>query len=130
MLGILDVQDVIDEFDDRELPYTDVDNNNESHINESKIENAIMDAEQHISGYLRKVGIDISNITIQTKQELRRHALNITRYYMSDSNGITTENITERYKDSVNFLKDIASGKAVLNSSISKRATFSQIRMI
>lgn len=104
------------------------DSNGNNMLDEIRIEETLREAEHLVLSYCRLVSIDYDNMTKETMEELRPHIFNIFKYY------ITEENITEvskdKYASTMEYLKNIASGRAVLKTKISKKSGIRQFRII
>lgn len=128
---IVTAAEVIKEFGVASVPSTkDVDGKSVPDI--EIIETALMEAQLEVFSYLRKVGVDITNITTDTVFEIRRHILFITRYkYQSKTAGsLKPENdIMITFEKSIAYLKDIANGDSVLTTLKSKKSGFRSVNV-
>lgn len=110
-------QDLIDRFSERELiALTDFIDFSGA-IEQTVLDKAILDAENEINGYLRLRYV----LPLQYEPpELIAPACDITRYRLHRDG--CPEEIATRYKLAVAYLRDLASGKALLPSDINGTA--------
>ena len=115
----IDKADLIDEYGEIDLPFKD-DGAGNKIDNDAKIDSSILSSESIVKGYLKKANVikyDDSNVEIALNAEqinfIRESLLSITRYYYSDNTGGEDQMIVERYKTSIEFLKDIAKGNII-----------------
>lgn len=104
-----------------------VDTSGVQYEDDEKIEETIKEAESLVLSYCRMVGIDILDLSVETAIELRPHAFNIFLYNISENT--LTDVVKEKYEKSIKYLNDVADGRAVLRTKISKRSGFRTIRL-
>lgn len=93
------------------LTLTDRENTGEPQ--EATAQTALDDASDTINGYLTKK----YSLPLQTKPSaLRRYAIDIAVYFLAGSHNQLTDDIKDRYKAAISFLKDIGAGKAGLGT--------------
>lgn len=106
-------QDLIDRYGSDDLvQLTDREGNGA--INDTVVTRALEDADAEINGYLAtKYPLPISPVPMV----LEKLACDIARYRLYDNRA--TEQLTQRYKDSIRFLQEVSTGKVSLGSDAS-----------
>lgn len=128
---LLTAQEVIDEFKLIGVPKIK-DTNGNAVPDIEKIEDAINDAQVHTLSYLRKVGVNIQDITVDTERELRRTLLSLTRYYFNSAVGGNVaegSEIARNYEEAIDYLKSVSRGTLVLTTAKSKKSGFKIIKI-
>lgn len=96
---------------DEMITLTDRDNVGEPQ--EPVAQTALDDATDTINGYLTtKYDLPLSS----NPKSLRRYAIDIAVYFLAGSHNQLTDDIKDRYKAAISFLKDVAAGKAGLGT--------------
>lgn len=131
MRMLLTVQEVIDEYKLAGVPRIK-DINGQTIPDNEKIADAINDAQVHTLSYLRKVGVNIDDITVDTERELRRTLLSLTRYYFNSAVGGNVQEgseILRNYEDAIEYLKAVSRGTLVLTTSKSRKSGFKILKI-
>jgi len=113
------IQDLINRFGEHEL-ISISDHENVGGIDESVIDMAITDAAAEIDAY---IGARYSVPLTSIPAVLTVHACNITRYRLYDERSL--DEVTERYKQAISFLKMVADGKGSLGIETGKEQQIS-----
>lgn len=99
-------QDLVERFGSAEILQL-TDRNNTGSIDATVVSRALTDADAKINGYLAaRYTLPLSNIPT----ELVGVAADIARYQLYDT--AATPQVAQRYKDAMQFLKDVSSGAA------------------
>ncbi len=107
-----ETQDLIDRFSERELiQLTDFDSVDE--IGQLVIDKAIADVDSKIDGFLR---LRYNLPLLYVPQELIAAACDMTRYQLHREAAESA--VTEHYKSAISYLKDLATGRAVLPAGV------------
>ncbi len=101
-------QNMIDRFGEKELTQL-TDRANSGSIDVAVLSRALEDADAEINGYLAtKYALPLNSAPLV----LTRIAADIARYFLYDDRA--TDQVTQRYKDAVKFLQNVAGGQVTI----------------
>lgn len=103
------LQDMIDRFGETELAQLSDRSGSAVAVDQLVIDAKLADADAEIDGYLgQRYTLPLATVP----QVLKRIATDVARYHLYDDRA--TEQVTNRYKDAIAFLKDVARGLATI----------------
>jgi len=109
-------QDLVDRFGQKEILEL-TDRTNTGNIDATVVGRALADADARINGYLQvRYVLPLAS----APAVLVGIASDIARYYLFDDKA--TDQVTQRYKDAIKFLQDVASGAASIGVDAANQA--------
>jgi len=108
-------QDMVDRFGEVEIiNLTDRADPPAGVIDADVLDRALTDAADEIDAY---VGARHPLPLVSVPPVLARVACDVTRYRLSDDCGVLTEEVENRYKNALRFLRDVSAGRVNLGAS-------------
>lgn len=115
-MAIITRQDMVDRFGEKELAER-TDRERYESINEVVLQRAIDDAESDAGAYLRAAGL----VLVTPPKSLVIKVCDIARYYLYDD--AVTQIIEDRYKQAINWLRDVVRNPQMLDATATPTAT-------
>lgn len=112
------VEDIELEFDD--VPLKTNESTGEDEIDTLLIQSSLKDTQNLIMTYLRKMKTFKEEPTPLVVLELKSAYLNITRYKYSNKSNVLTQIIIDRYKEEIEYLREVAAGRVLLGEVSTK----------
>lgn len=118
-MSYISLTDILNRVSENELIRLTTNSATATSVAATPVNEAIEDAEGEIDSYIgKRYSVPLSDVP----KVIVRHAVSIAVYYLYSSKGTgrNDDNIKDNYDNAITFLKDVATGRAVLQGAVSQ----------